>query len=490
MSVPAVRAPELDGALGITPPSSGLPQVIIGQCVAGPFNTPAAFARPKDIISTFTAGRAAEAAAYACERFQKPVIVVRTEADTAHGYSAVDDTGQSGTSAITVDGALAPNDDYQVRVIFPTAGTIGSSGITLQWSLDDGRTYSPVAALGTANAFTITDGNVKLEFAAGTIVAGDAISFTATAATWDADNLDDALESVYNAALLWEFGQVCGALTSASADVISAWLDSLAAVGKLRHAFGGFRIPNAGETEAQYLAAFVAAFGSFGDTRMHICAGAAKVSSSIARRRYRRPAAHPVAAMLSSVSEEVDIAALDYRLPGVELRDAYGNPEAGYHDESINPGLDDVRALVLRTWDGETGVFVNNPRLISPVGSDFDFSPKRRVMNLAREYVIRFFRRRVLSKPLRINPKTGFVRESELLALEAECNQGLRRLIMAKPKASSVRVVLSRTDAITNPPYPLTGQLRLIPLAYPKDITIESGWALTEDFEIAGVATT
>lgn len=474
MSVPNVQTPELDGGLNIRPPIDGLPLAVVGQCAAGPFDTPASYTRPKDIIDTFVGGRAAESAAYAAERFGVTVVLVRAKETTAHAYSAVDQTAFSGTSVVTVDGTPVPNDDYEVVVRFPTDGTIGVDGIKLEWSVDSGRTFSPPTPLGTAADFTLPGtGGVKIEFAAGTVVAGDLLSFEATAKAGDDDDLDDALEALRQTSLLWQFAHVADVLDASAADVVSAKLAAMHNDGKHRWAMGSFRLPNDGESEADYLTAFNAAFSAFADSSLAIAAGASKVPSSIARRTYTRPAAFGPAALAAALSEEVDLAVIpEGRLLGVTIRDASGNPEAGFHDESVNPGLDDVRALTLRTWEDETGVYVNNPRLMSPIGSDFDFIQKRRVMNLGRTIVGKYFRRR-LSRKLRVSKKTGFILESERLSMQAEVDQELAKGLLKKPKASSARVVLNKTDAILQPPYPLTGQLRIQPLAYPKEIIIE-----------------
>lgn len=488
MSVPAARTGEIDGGLGITFPTSGLPQAVVDQCTSGPENTPVLFAEVGALRATFGEGRGVEAAAYAIERYGKPVLMVRVEASEAHAYSAVDATAKDGTSVITVDTDVVPNDDYEVVVVFTSGGTIGGSDdIRLRWSLDGGRTLSPETRLGTANEFEIpAGGGITIEFAAGTLVTGDRIAFRATAPTWDLDDLAAALLALRQTAQQWEFAQVVHPVTSASADVIEAWLASMHAAGKHKWAIANFRLPDSGESESDYRDAFESEFEEFASTSLVVMAGGCKLASALARRRYRRPPAMAVAALASSVSEEVDLAAIDTgRLPGVSIRDALGNPDE--HDELINPGLDDLRACVLRTWDGETGVFVNNPRLISPAGSDFDFLQKRRVMNIARTITNDYFRRR-LSKKLVVNKKTGFVTEAELVGMETEVNQRLRRALLAAPKASNVRVVLSRTDAILQPPYPLTGQLRLIPLAYPKDIDIEAGYELVETLEFQASA--
>jgi hypothetical protein len=72
MTQPNVTITELDGALGVLPPTSGALFAIVGPCSSGPTNTPAAFARIKDLQANFTNGPAVEAAAHYIERYGRP----------------------------------------------------------------------------------------------------------------------------------------------------------------------------------------------------------------------------------------------------------------------------------------------------------------------------------------------------------------------------------------------------------------------------------
>ena len=83
MALPQVTITELDGALGVLPPSAGRLLAIVGPATKGPLNQPATFARSTQLISTFGEGPLVEAAALAITRYQKPVAVVRTAASTA-----------------------------------------------------------------------------------------------------------------------------------------------------------------------------------------------------------------------------------------------------------------------------------------------------------------------------------------------------------------------------------------------------------------------
>ena len=158
----------------------------------------------------------------------------------------------------------------------------------------------------------------------------------------------------------------------------------------------------------------------------------------------------------------------------MSLRDANGNVDPKYHDESNNPGLDDSRFLTLRSFDGQAGVYVNRPRIFCPQGSDFQIVPYRRVFKIFQETCRDYFLRR-LSKIVYVSTKTGFILEEEALEIEAGVLAALKSQLMQKPKASGVQFTLSRTDNILSTKT-LHGDGRLTPLAYSEFISLTLGF--------------
>lgn len=473
MTTPQINVTQLDGALGVLPSTAGRLLAVVGTSSAGTANVPTTFARVNDAVGTFGQGPLVEAAARRMQRYGKPVLMVRAAAASVIGAYGTPVDNVSGTSAVTVDTDDEPFDDYDFIFEVIAGGTIGTAGITYRYSLDNGENYSPITALGTANTLTL-DGNVGLDFGAGTLVAGDTFSVRTTAPAADDTELLAALTALGQSALAWDLVYVTGATDATSAGVIETWISGLVAAGKYRGYFANTRTPNAGESEATYAAALAADFSSFATTYGTICAGAADIVSSVSGRNYRRPIAHYVAAAHSNISEEANLAALDTEGPaaGVSVRDSLGNPR--HHDEAINPGLDDSRFCVLRTWDQEPGVYVNIPRLMSSAGSDFQLMPHRRVMNLALEAATAYMRRR-LSKPVRVDAATGYIREVDAAEIDRGLTAAVGGVLLAKPKASSVTGSVSRTDAIlsTNT---LTANLSVVPLGYPTAINLTVGF--------------
>lgn len=472
MSQPSVTITELDGALGVLPPSSGKLFALVGVSSSGTQNAPATYARVKDVTAAFGAGPLVEAAAHYIERYGKPVVLVRTGQTTA-GSPGTLVTSVAGTSVVTLD-TTAPNDDYEGYFRVVTGGTVGTAGITFVWSLDGGRTLSPVTALGTANTFVFPGtGGVNIDFAAGTLIAGDYVTFRTTAPCWNSTELGTALDALGNSAASWEIVHIVGPVDATSFDTIETKIAAMAAAGKYRGWIGNCRVPNVSESESSYLTAMNTIFSAKTTTHGMLCAGACKLTSSVDGRKYTRPVSFAVAARQASVDHEVNIADVNLgTLVGVSIRDSNGN--ADEHDESINPGLDDARFCVLRTWDGIPGVYVNRPRLFSSDTSDYQLMPHRRVMGICHEALRAYFIRR-LNKAIRVNAQTGFILEEEALEIEAGALAAMRSVLLAKPKASGVQFALSRTDNLLSTKT-LTGQARIIPLGYPEFISLDLGF--------------
>lgn len=472
MVQPAINLTELDGALGVLPASAGKLYALAGVSSSGPTNTPAAFGRVKDIIATFGSGPLVEAMCAHVERTGRPVIGIRTGSTVAGLPGTAVVTGVTGTSVVTI--GTAPNDDYEPYFIVRSGGTIGVAGITFQWSLDGGRTLSPVTALGTATSFAFPGaGGLALAFAAGTLVAGDVVTGRTTAPNWNASELGLAIEALKNSIQNWEILGIVGPLDATGFDMVETKFASLFAAGKPRAWIGHVRMPNVAESESSYKTALDAIFAAKATVFGMVCAGAMKIVGSVNGRSYRRPTFFIVGSTQAAADEDVDIADPNRGpLSGVSIRDANGNPDE--HDESINPGLDDSRFCVLRTWEGLEGVYVNRPQLLSPSGSDFQLMPHRRVLNLAHIALRAYFVRR-LNQPIRVSVSTGFILEAEALEIEAGATQAMKSVLTQKPKASAVQFALSRTDNVLSTKT-LTGDARVIPLAYVEFINLTLGF--------------
>lgn len=475
MTQPAVTIVEQDGALGILPPTSGRLLALCGVSSSGTANAPATYARTKDVIAAFGSGPLVEAACFYINATGKPVILIRTGNTVAGTVGAVTSTVPGGsTSVVTIASSPTPNDDYELMLLIVAGGTRGTAGITYQLSLDGGRTFGSVTALGTATEITVPGaGGVTFSLAAGTLVAGDYFTARAVAPNWNSSEIGAALDALGASIQSWELVHIVGPLDATTFDTVDLKISGMQAAGKPHAWIGSMRMPNVGESESAYKTAMDTIFSAKSTIFGMLCSGAAKITSAVSGRKYKRPAAFAIAAREASVSEEVNTADPNLGpLVGVSIRDSNGN--ADEHDESINPGLDDSRYTVLRTWDGLQGVYINRPRLFSPDGSDFQLLPHRRVMSLA-ELALRSYFIRRLNKPIRVNRSTGYILESEALEIENGARTAMASLLLAKPKASAVQFALSRVDNLLSTKT-LNGDARVVPLGYPEFINLTIGF--------------
>lgn len=472
MTQPKITITELDGSLGVLPPSSGRLMAVIGVSSSGTANVPASYGKVSALVAAKGYGPLVEAAARHIELTGDPVVVVNTGTTTNGAAGAVTFTG-TGTSVVTVDAAVYPYDDYEVYFLVVAGGTRGVAGITFRYSLDGGKNMSALVALGTATNYTIPNAGIKVDFAAGTLVAGDYWSFRTTAPIYNASQLGAAFDALRVSTHAVEVVQVAGVIDGTSFDTLATKRASSYAVGKYITIVSNTRTPNLAESEATYLAAMDTIFSAKSDSAIALCAGSCRLISSVSGRNYRRPVSFVVASLEASVSEEINTADINLgALVGVSVRDSNGNPEQ--HDETANPGLDDSRFYVLRTWEGYAGVYVNRPRLFSAEGSDFQLVPHRRVLNLAHAALRAYFTRR-LNKPVLVNASTGFILEEEALEIESGARAVMRAVLLAKPKASAIEFTLSRTDNLLSTKT-MTGQARVVPVAYPEFINLDLGF--------------
>lgn len=468
MTQPAINQTELDGALGVLPPSGTGLLAVIGVSSTGPLNTPATYGRATDLASAFGVGELVEAAALHLERTGLPVLVVRCAATTAATTTVPALTG-TGTSVPTADGTNSPLDSYEVYIKVITGGTRATPGITYQYSLDGGRTMSPTIALASAVTIAIPSSGVVIALGVGTLVAGDVITCTTVGPAPSATDLGNAIDALKNSAVLWEICEFASPLSATLFDTVETKFAGLPAAGKYRAWIGNTRIPTDAESESTYLTSLTSAFASKSTVIGSLCAGAAWITSSITGRQYRRPISFAYASRTAAVSEEVNVADPNLgTMIGVAIRDSNGNPVATLHDETVNPGLDDLGFVVLRTFDGLSGVYVNRPRIMSAAGSDFTIMPLRRVMNLARAATRAYLLRR-LNQPVLVSPTTGFILEEAALEIEAGLQAALRAVLSGKPKASSVSAVVSRTDNLLSTKT-MNVTIRIVPLAYVETI--------------------
>lgn len=153
------------------PASADFAVIVVGRTTlnpigAGPGPVSSSYSVPAALVNAWGLGDAVDAATQAITPTQgnpapPPVCIYQTPASTA-GVRGVtlNTSGVVGTAVITKD-ATIPVGTYEPRVRVlddgnnGAGGLIGSAGIVLQASLDNGRTWLASSQLGTASEFTI-----------------------------------------------------------------------------------------------------------------------------------------------------------------------------------------------------------------------------------------------------------------------------------------------------------------------------------------------
>ncbi len=159
--------------------------------------TPRIFGSAAAIYAAHGYSEGLEYAALHIQRTGKAVMFIGLPISDAGVVGRENKSGNSGTCVTTVTaggtGVLAEHDGV-LKV--KSGGTIGTSQIVLQLSLDGGRKFKDVR-LGTANSYTIPYVGVSVAFAAGTLVAGDTIhTWHGTAPASDSAGWADAREAL------------------------------------------------------------------------------------------------------------------------------------------------------------------------------------------------------------------------------------------------------------------------------------------------------
>lgn len=81
---------------------------------------------------------------------QKPACFYGTATGTPGYFGALDEGGTLGSSTVSIDESSPPLGTYHARLHVVAGGTLGTAGILVRGSLDDGRNYGPLTKLSTA----------------------------------------------------------------------------------------------------------------------------------------------------------------------------------------------------------------------------------------------------------------------------------------------------------------------------------------------------
>lgn len=156
---------------------------VISPVATSPDTTPRVVSSTQALLSQYGYAQGVDYCAHHFNDTGLPVLFVGVPITNAGTIGSLDNTGVTGTSAITVtadvNGVL---EEVFASVTVTAGGTVGTAGILLSLSLDGGVTSS-VIRLGTATTYTIPYVGLVLNFGSGTLNVNDVVTFRSKSPT-------------------------------------------------------------------------------------------------------------------------------------------------------------------------------------------------------------------------------------------------------------------------------------------------------------------
>jgi hypothetical protein len=446
-----------DGQLGAINVPLNSVQVVIGCSTTGTVAQPVATRDPNVLVSTFGCGPLVEAAALIIAN-GGVAIAIKATSNAAGTCGAVNHTG-AGTSVVTASGAAA--DDYYINFKVIAGGTIGVAGITFQVSLDAGRTYGPVLALGTASTYLIPNTTVTLAFAAGTMLAGQLEQLATVAPAWNTAGIQACLNALQASAFAssgWGSMHIVGVCSAANAATIDGYLTTLATgyiytralVSAVDASPAATPWGGSGQIDATWTTAITAAFAANSTKRIWVNGPYWNIPSMIpnpaaGNPRYRRSAAWAAAARRVAVTPQRTTGRVKDGPLNQIVIDPVNDPLDGfvYHDEQVSPTLDSARFMTTIRRVGLPGVYILKDNLMSPAGSDFTILPRGNIMDLACG-ISHQVGQQFIGDDVRTNPN-GTIDERDAKGIEIAVKSAIDQALTANRYISSCSVLVDRT---------------------------------------------
>ncbi len=472
-----------DNGLGAAQPGAGNTIVVAGISSAGTANQPFFSTSPQAFVTNFGYGPGPQLATLIAFLTGNQVGFVRVAQSGAGANTAVR-TGASNTSTSVVTLTGTPLDTYYGLLTVVAGGnTIAAGGNTIAVSLDAGRsTLVTVLTQAAQTTYVIPNTGLTLNFAAGTLVTGDTFAWNSTEPVWSQANVSSALASLVSTSISWKDVYIPGGTSAINgAGTVGATNSDVQAVdGYMTSLFNNRRYGRAylhardamwggasTETEASWITSLQSAHVADSSLRAGVTAGHYNFISAIDQSQYRRPLMFGAADRDAAVAIQVDLGRVsDGPLANLTLPTS---PDGYiYHDESINPGLDAARFLSAWSIIGLPGLYIKNPNLMAPPGSDFTLLQHGAVIDAASLTSYQYFVKK-LSSSVRVNKTTGFILQQDANTLQQGATSALQTAL--GNAVSSVVCIVGTTDNIlsTNT---ITVTVQVIPLGYLKAINI------------------
>ncbi len=440
--------------------------VVMGCVPTSADATVRVFSSAKALIAQHGYSPAVDYAALHLEATKQPIIFIGMAVTTAGASANLVTTGKLGTSVFTVTGTIFEETSAVFTVV--NGGTVGTSGITFTLSLDGGRT-SKLIRLGTATSYVVPYVGITLNFAAGTLLAADVVTFTTTAPMWGASDMNLAKAALVAQQKLARSWVVIGDMTNSTfAGYVTTAANAYASANdRFTYARVNVTDKTSGEaTQAAFVAARVTAFATVdGQRRIDIGLGRARAASPITGWSFRRPAMWFIS--IREYQKDIHIPTWrkeDGPLDNCSLEDTSGNI-VEYDERTVGGALAD-RFSCLRTWgNGPNGPYVAMSLTRDTEGSLLSYTHNLAVTNVACT-VVQQQTENVVGKVLQLNDD-GTATTAALGRIEETINTALEQALMVEkiigqgPRASKAVWRASKTDILNVVDATLTGVLDL-----------------------------
>lgn len=467
----------LDNGLGLAPAGQGNVMAVIGTSSIGTAYQPYMSAVPGTFVTNSGYGPGPELAAKVANDTGNNVVFVKAPSATPGSNTAVVATrvGTPSSSTVTVTGT--PFDSYDAIVTVNVGGTIGVTGIQIQVSLDNNRTIYAVANLLTANSYAIPNTGLTVNFGAGTLNAGDTFAWMSTEPLWNDAGIVSAINSLLtiNTNVVDIF--VPGIAASGDVPSLDSAMTNLFNKKRFSRLLCAARdVLMAGtstETEATWVTSLVNDAANNSSLRVGMTAGHYNFVSPISQTQFRRPLLWGAGARDAAVAIQIDLGDVSKgAIPMVLPTTPDGRV---YHDESVLAGLDAARYISAWSLSGLPGLYIMNPNLMAPPGSDFKWLQYGHVVDAACVIAYQFFVKRV-STAVRVDPKTGFILGQDANALETGCNRAFAAAGLVGPPGApgAVSQIFTTVNRQVNmlSANALFVTVNIVPLAYLKKIDV------------------
>ena len=479
MPQPYLKESATDGALGLVAGDALKVFAIIGLCSALAANTVAAVTSLQALRDAAGYGPAVEQAAQVLQECGGGATVLLVCPSSSAGSLTAGTQVGSGLGDVS-DSSSTPNDDYDLVIKIIVAGAVATA--TFAYSLDGGRTYSSEIATAATYAIPNTGITVAFDSGAGNFVAGDRYPFEAKGPTFSVNQFNTAFDALVADGTEFSLLHVVGIPADASpmASMAAAVQSKLTTVATDRHIQArGFIDGPEGVSNS---ALKTATAGIAACPRVVLGADFCALTSVLSARVEKRPASWPIFARACKVAISVALHATDPNesgpLPRVwPLKSRAGDPVSySYHDETTaTTKLDDGRIACLRTWPGQTGVYVNRARTLALLTSDFTELHRGRVLDEAMREGYRYMFPIVGSKQ-GVNRVDGKISERDAIGIELGGRSRLVKALVNENHAEDAQFVVVRSDNVLASGL-LKYRVRVLPKFHPDYIEGEFGFS-------------